>query len=181
MNRAALAGLTLTLGLAAGCGSDSSGDQVNGQAIAWAEQVCQTVQVGGQRLSEPPQVDPTNPQLAKDSLVGYLGVLLEALDSVAQGISRAGAPPVADGQSAVDKAMEALGKNRTAIGDARTKLQQAPSDPVSFQQVLTDVGTQLGQLGSAEGPTKDLRSNPALNEAFTQAPTCQRLDAPRTL
>ncbi len=174
MNRALLAVLVLIV--TAGCGSNSSGGEVNGQAIAWAEQVCQTVQAGGQRLSQLPQVDPNNPAQAKDGLVGYLGVLLEALDSVASGITSAGNPPVANGQSAVNAAMDTLSKTRTAIGDARTKLSQAPADPASFQQVLTEVGEGMGKLGGTEGPTKELRANPELNEAFTQAPTCQRLD-----
>ena len=174
MNRALLAVFALIL---TACGSNSSGGEVSGQAIAWAEQVCQTVQTGGQRLSQLPQVDPNNPAQARDSLVGYLGVLIEALDSVASGLTSAGAPPVDNGQSAVKAAMDTLTKTRTAIGDARTKLQQA--DPASFQQVLTEVGEGMGKLGTAEGPTKDLRANPQLNEAFTQAPTCQRLDQPK--
>ena len=176
MKRALLAVFGASTILTAGCGSDSGGGQVSGQAIAWAEQVCQTVQAGGQRLSQLPQVDPNNPLQARDSLVGYLGVLLESLDAVANGITSAGTPPVANGQSAVTAAMSTLTKTRSAVGDARTKLQQAPADPASFQQVLTQVGQGMGSLGNTEGPTKDLRANPELNEAFTQAPTCQKLD-----
>src|ERR1051325_627783 len=113
MNRALLAVFAGILVSVAGCGSGSAGGgQVNGQAIAWAEQVCQTVQAGGQRLSQLPQVDPNNPAQAKDGLVGYLGVLLEALDSVATGITSAGAPPVDNGQSAVKAAMDTLAKTR---------------------------------------------------------------------
>jgi hypothetical protein len=176
MNRALLAAFACALAVVAGCSSNSGNNGVNGQAIAWAEQVCQTVQAGGQRLSQLPQVDPNNPLQARDSLVGYLGVLQEALDSVANGITSAGAPPVANGQSAVTAAMNTLTKTRTAIGDARTKVQQAPGDPAGFQQVLTEVGQGMGSLGNTEGPTKDLRANPELNEAFTKAPTCQKLD-----
>lgn len=175
MKRALLAVFSCMAIAACDSGSSDGGGQVSGKAIAWAEQVCQNVQAGGERLSQLPQVDPSNPVGARDSLVSYLGVLTEALDSLASGLTSAGAPPVDNGQSAVNAAMSTLTKTRTAVGDARTKLQQTPGDPASFQKVLTEIGEGMGKLDAAEGPTKDLRANPQLNEAFTQAPTCKRL------
>jgi hypothetical protein len=185
MNRRPVAAALLTLALAAtvtACGSDSGtsvSDQqpTNDKAVAWVEQVCKTVEAGGQKLSTLPKIDPTNPQAAKDGLVGYLGSLVDALDGVAKGIRAAGVPPVADGQQTVDNALGTIAKVQGALDGARTKLTQATTaDPVSFQKAMADATAGIGQLDPA-GPTKDLKANVALRDAFSAAPTCKRIDA----
>nr|CEL22960.1 hypothetical protein [Kibdelosporangium sp. MJ126-NF4]CTQ90099.1 hypothetical protein [Kibdelosporangium sp. MJ126-NF4] len=174
--------LAAGVALAAGCGSCSRpGDDLNRPAIAWADQVCQTVQDGGAKLSQLPQIDAANPQQAKASLLTYLGSLADAIDSVSTRLRQSGPPPVAEGQAAVDRAMTTLSTARGTLDTARGKLQQAQAnDPASFQKAVEDVGTGLAPLGGATGPTKDLRANKELDVAFAHAPTCQRLDGEKT-
>ncbi|ALG11873.1 hypothetical protein [Kibdelosporangium phytohabitans] len=177
MNRLAVlaAGVVLT----AGC--SSGGDGLNRPAIAWADQVCQTVQDGGAKLSQLPRIDGADPHQAKTSLLAYLGSIAEAIDSVSDRLTQSGAPPVAEGQAAVDKAMATLTSARGTLDSARGKLQQAQTtDPVSFQKAVAEVGAGLEPLSGAVGPTKDLRANKELDVAFSHAPTCQRLDGQKT-
>lgn len=179
MIRRVVTGLVLGSALAlssAACGSSNSANPGPDPAVTWSEQVCKTVQAGGDKLSKVPQVDPSSPQKAKDSLLSYLGVLSDALQSVADGIKAAGAPPVADGQATVDKVIANIADAKQSVESARTKLQQAQvTDTASFQQTLGEIGAGMQKFQGAVGPTKDLRANGALNEAFGKAPTCQKL------
>ena len=159
----------------AGC-SDSDGDS-DGPAVAWVERVCASVEKGAQTLASPPAADLADPQTAKTAFTDYLGRVSQALDTVSAGIRDAGQPPVDDGQRAVDNAMGTISEIKTAIETARTRVAGLPvTDPAGFQQALNDVGAGLAKINGVEGPTKDLKANPALNEAFGKAPACQRID-----
>ncbi|HET9137982.1 hypothetical protein [Actinophytocola sp.] len=158
----------------AGC--SGAEDDSGGPAVAWAERVCASVEQGAQGLALP-AADLTDPQAAKTAFDAYLGQVAQALDRVSAELRAAGAPPVADGQQAVDSAMGTITEIKTAIEGARTRVAALPvTDAGSFQAALNDVGTGLAKIDSVEGPTKDLKANPALNEAFGKAPACRRID-----
>ncbi|ONI84069.1 hypothetical protein ALI144C_15280 [Actinosynnema sp. ALI-1.44] len=171
--------LAVAVVLAAGCSSGDDG--LNRPAIAWADQVCQTVQDGGAKLSQLPRIDAADPRQAKASLLAYLGSIGAAIDSVSARLRQSGPPPVAEGQAAVDKAMATLDSARGTLDSARGRLEQAQAnDPVSFQKAVESVGSGLEPLSGAVGPTKDLRANKELDAAFSHAPACQRLDGQKT-
>ncbi|HEU5470511.1 MAG TPA: hypothetical protein VFV67_07645 [Actinophytocola sp.] len=160
--------------VAVGCGTDEDPDA---PAVAWAEQVCASVERGAATLASPPATDPNDPQGAKVVLADYLGRVSQALDTVAGGIREAGAPPVDDGQRAVDDALRTITELRAALDSAKNRVARLETtDPAGFQQALTEVGNGLAEVGGVEGPTKDLKANPALNTAFGKAPTCQKVD-----
>ncbi|MBP2330558.1 hypothetical protein JOF56_010943 [Kibdelosporangium banguiense] len=178
MNRLAVVGTAVVVALTAGCGS--SRDEPNEAAISWAEQICQTMESGGAKLSRLPQIDPANPRQATASLQAYLGSLADSIESVSIRLEQAGPPPVTDGQAAVDRARTTLGTIRTALGSARDKLQQmAAGDPESFRKGMQDVSTGLAPLGGAANPIADLRANKELDAAFAHAPACQRVPGRR--
>jgi hypothetical protein len=178
---ATVAAAATALGLAlAGCGDANSGGG-GGDAVAWAEKVCKSVEGDLAVLTKTPDVDPSNPQQAKESLVTYLGSFATALDHMASGIRDAGTPPVADGAKAVDTVSSALAEAKTSVESAKTNLEQANvSDPASFQAAFTKVGEDMAKLSSLDDPTKDLKANKELNDAFEQAPTCKKLDGDGT-
>ena len=173
----------LTVALAVGvtaCGAapaPAPGNAENGPAITWSDHVCEVVRAGGVRLAQLPAVDPSAPAKAKDSLVTYLGSLSAALGDLANGITREGAPPVRDGQATLDRAMATLTSNRTSVDEAKEKLAAAPvTDQATFDAAVRDASTAFANLGAAEGPTKDLKDNPELAQAFGKAPNCRNLD-----
>ncbi|TVT56291.1 hypothetical protein FNH05_08585 [Amycolatopsis rhizosphaerae] len=180
---AALAGFaTLTL---AACSShqDASGASgsgaaaVNSAAVTWSDHVCEVVRAGGVKLSQLPAVDPSAPARAKDSLVTYLGSLSEALTELAGGIQREGVPPVHDGQATLERAMSTLDASKSSVDTAKAKLAAAAvTDQATFEQAVREASTAFQRLGTTDGPTKDLKDNPELAQAFTQAPNCRNLD-----
>ncbi|WAL69429.1 hypothetical protein ORV05_17190 [Amycolatopsis cynarae] len=181
---AALAGFAaLTL---AACSShqDASGGApaagaagVNSAAVTWSDHVCEVVRAGGVKLSQLPAVDPSAPARAKDSLVTYLGSLSEALTELAGGIQREGVPPVHDGQATLERAMSTLDASKSSVETAKAKLAAAAvTDQATFEQAVREASTAFQRLGTTDGPTKDLKDNPELAQAFTQAPNCRNLD-----
>ncbi|SFB64433.1 hypothetical protein SAMN05216266_14317 [Amycolatopsis marina] len=183
MTRRLLAGAFAALGAAvtlAGCGSEPdapAGDQVNAAAVSWAEQVCASVGSGGDTLSELPAFNPEQPDATRDGLVTYLESMSAALSDVADTITAAGTPPVEGGGATVEQAMETISTEREALESAKTTLTKAEiTDEASFQQAISEVRTAFDELSSADGPLKDLKTNPELNEAIGRASACQGLD-----
>jgi hypothetical protein len=177
MTRLVATAAALLLALTA-CGNDSgSGGSGSGSAVDWAEKVCRSVEGDVGKLQQTPDIDPSNPQQAKESLVAYLGNLETALGNMVQGIRDAGDPPVTDGKAAVDKLTNTLDGAKTSVASAKSNLEQAPvDDPAAFQAAFTKVGEDMQALSNLDDPTKELESNQQLKDAFDQAPTCKRLD-----
>lgn len=164
----------LTLALAA-CSDDKKPS--GGDAVSWAEKVCTTVDAQIAVLTKAPQVDPSDPAKAKEGLLTYLSNFTTALDSIVRGVKDAGTPPVADGAQVVDRVTKALGDARKGVEDARANLEKATiTDLASFQEAYSKVGEDMSRVSDLEDPTKDLKANKELNEAFDKAPTCKKLD-----
>ena len=180
----ALASMAIAIGTLSACSSDSGSTPAGGEttqaspAVQWIDKVCGSIAAGGQSLSQMPAVDPADPAKAKEGLVGFLSGLTNALTSVSKGITDAGVPPVADGQATVDKAQATIDGAKTSLDSARTKLEGvSTSDPVAFQKALVEISPSLTAFDNTDGPVKDLRANPELDTAFTQAPGCKQVDA----
>jgi hypothetical protein len=167
--------VALTVGLA-GCGSDSDAP-AGGDAVAWAEKVCTSVESEVAVLSQSPDIDPSDPKQAKANLLTYLTNFSVALDRMNTGIRDAGVPPVADGGQAVEKVTGAIQDAKKGVDDAKTNLEKANVDNAEeFQAAYTKVGEDMARLAQFEDPTKDLKANKELNEAFDKAAACKRLE-----
>jgi hypothetical protein len=178
----------IVLGLG-GCGADDSGPgtgaggtstsgsgAASGDAVAWADKVCQSVESEIGTLSAGPQIDTSSPEAARDDLTSYLNDFGTALDRLIGGIESAGAPPVANGQQVVDETTAGLEQAKEAIQAARTKLDQVPiNDPQAARQAFTEVAQDMQNLGQLDA-TESMENNPELKDAFDKAPTCQKLD-----
>ncbi|WP_410659340.1 hypothetical protein [Amycolatopsis sp. lyj-112] len=165
--------------LLAACGTDEPLDtahHADPAALAWVDKVCSGVATGSAKLAQPPAFDPANPQGTKTAMVSFLNSLSSALDDMAGGIRNAGAPPVPEGQSAVDKATTTLGETKTKIADTLTKMRDAKvTDQASLQKVVAEADTTMSGLSEPEGPIKHLRANPELNLAFAESSTCKQV------
>ncbi|MFE0021208.1 hypothetical protein [Amycolatopsis sp. NPDC059021] len=161
------------------CGASKpadAGHHADPAALAWADKVCTGVAAGSAKLSQPPAMDPGDPQRSKDAMVGFLTSLTAALDDMAGGIRAAGVPPVPDGQSAVDKATTTLGDTKSKVADTKAKMQDAKvTDQTSLQKAIGEADGTMSKLSEPEGPIKDLKANPELNLAFAESPTCKRV------
>ncbi|HVK20872.1 MAG TPA: hypothetical protein VM677_05880 [Actinokineospora sp.] len=180
---ATVAVLALSLGLA-GCGSDSpstsggtsSAAPSGGDAVAWAEKVCATVAPERDALSQVPNIDTSDPMKAREGMVTYLDNLVKALDRMVTGIKSAGTPPVADGETAAKRVVDTLEEAKATVTTAKENLAKIDvTDLAAVQAGFTQVGQDLQKLGQMEDPTKGLRGNREINEAFEKAASCKAL------
>ena len=189
-----VAAILLTFAVA-GCsdnGGDSGGDGGNatteateseaggGDAVAWADSVCSSIQDDLSALTTQPEIDQSNPQAAKDSLVTYLGTLETSLDGMAGAVEDAGTPPVDGGEEAVAGFVDQIGTAKEAVTSAKTKIEGASvDDPAGFQTAVTSAVEDLQSLSQLD-PTNSFSENPDLNEAYNEAEACQELEAGTT-
>ncbi|WP_018683872.1 hypothetical protein [Actinokineospora enzanensis] len=145
-------------------------------ATAWAEKVCSTVAPEVAKLAAKPNIDPSNPAVAKQGLVDYFGTMATAMDKMITGIKDAGAPPVPDGAKLAEQTTQGLQKFKTASENAKAAMAKASvTDPAAFQQVFTQIAEEM-QNAEMEDPTSVLRGDTELDKAFKAAPTCKMLD-----
>jgi hypothetical protein len=156
-------------------GAPSSGG-ASGEAVAWADKVCKSVESEIGTLTQQPEVDTSNPESAKAGLVKFLEDFGTALDRLIGGIKGAGEPPVPEGKQVVEDTTKQLEQAQQVVSDAKTKLAAAPTnDPAALKQAFTDVGTELAKVGDLD-TTRDMQDVPQLEDAFKKAETCQKLD-----
>jgi hypothetical protein len=187
----AVAAVTLSFGLA-GCGSDSPSTSgtttttttkaaASGDAVAWADQVCAAVGPEVAKFKETPTTDPTNLQATKDNFVGYLDAMVQALDRMIAGIRGAGSPPITDGDAAAKAVTDSLETAKGTVTKAKDNLAKVDaSNPAAFQAGMAQVGQDLQGLADMEDPTKGLRGNKELNDAFEKSDKCKALNDPGT-
>ncbi|MGH3861721.1 hypothetical protein [Actinokineospora sp.] len=189
----AVAAVTLSFGLA-GCGSDSPSTSgtttttttttaaaANGDAVAWADKVCSAVAPEVEKFKDTPTGDPNNLQATKDGFVTYLDGMAQALDRMVSGIRDAGTPPVADGDAAAKAVENSLETAKATVVKAKNNLAKVDaSNPQAFQAGMAQVGQDLQGLADMEDPTKGLRGNKELNDAFEKSEKCKALNEPTT-
>lgn len=171
-----LATLTALAVLLTACSDDKSGgDGVD--PVAWAEKVCKSVEGQAAVLSQSFNPDTTDPPKAKENLLSYLTNLAAGLDKLNNGVKDAGTPKVNDGPQVVEKVTRTLRDAKQGVDNAKSNLEKAAvTDAASFQAARDKVGEDLAALSDLEDPTRDLKSNTELNDAFNKAPTCKKLD-----
>lgn len=152
-----------------GCGTQ----ETDPPGLAWASNVCSYVGKGASNLRMP-QVDTSRPQVARDGIVMFLKTLSAQLDTLTVNLRAQGAPPVDGGKATYDSTMRTLTANKNALESTTTRLEQAKvTDAASLRKALTDAGNGVRKLVDYKGPAQDFRTNPALDKAFGQSPTCR--------
>ncbi|MBB4688717.1 hypothetical protein [Amycolatopsis jiangsuensis] len=167
-----LPGAVLACGAPAPANQGRHADQA---ALHWADQVCTGVAAGSAKLGAPPALNGSAPAPAKDAMVGFLDRLGSALEGMDHSIREAGAPPVPDGQSTVDKALGTLRDTRGKLAQARTQLAQAKvTDQAGLRQAVSQADRTMSGLSDPDGPIKDLKTSPELRLAFEESPVCRQ-------
>lgn len=171
MARHAMIGLLLVAGACAGgCGGDKPG-----AAEIWAGEVCSSLAKSG-ATPKPPPVDGRDPGSSRDAVVSYLDDASTRLEALEGTLKAKGAPPVADGQDALDRALGSLATTRTAVDDAKTGLAGAKVvDERTLSLALSSAAPGITAVTSYAGPAAELKANPALAEAFDRAGSCEGL------
>jgi hypothetical protein len=167
-----------TTGSASGTGTPSSGNssEASGDAVAWADKVCKSVESEVGTLTQKPNIDTSSPEAAKAGLITFLDKLGTALDRLIGGIKGAGDPPVPNGKEAAEKTAKVFEQAKSTIEDAKIQLAQTNlNDPETAKQAFASVANKMTSLGDldAERTVDDV---PQLKDAFDKAPTCQKLD-----
>lgn len=160
---------------AAACGG-GGGDGDGGKPapeVAWAGRVCDGVTAGGAGLSFP-QLDPKDEAKSAKAIAGFLDAMNRHLETLETKVQGAGAPPVDGGRAALDSALSNLRGTQEAVQSASARITKAEvTDAKSYKAALRDAGRAMQKVQTYQGPTKDLRANPALAKAFDQANSCK--------
>jgi hypothetical protein len=166
-----------TTGSASGTtAASSSGSEASGDAVAWADKVCKSVQSEVGSLTQKPNIDTSTPESLKASLISYMDNLGTALDRLIGGIKGAGDPPVPNGKQAAEETTKVFDEAKKTLQDAKVQLAQTPmDDPAAAKQAFVDVANKLTSLGDLDA-RRTLDDVPQLKDAFNKAPTCQKLD-----
>lgn len=163
------------LGLVA-CGGDEPAAKGPSEAeLAWAGKVCDTVKRSSATL-QVPSVSPGDGAASKTALVKLLRDLSDRLNKQEAALRQAGAPPAAAAKTTYDKALADLGVVRGEVDTAAARLKKAEvTDQKSLNKSLGRAGQAMTKFGKYQGLVQSLRADPALQGAFTQAPTCKSL------
>lgn len=172
---AALTGAVLVLALA-GCGDDG-----NKELDAWAKSVCDSVK------PQLAKIEKANSDLAKAASSDGKPAAVKATDSAAFGqvstaytdlaaaISKAGPPPVDDGQKLGKAAVTELNGIAKAYADLKKRVDDLDTkEQADFAEGLQGVGTDLAKLASrSDQALQDLQSGD-VGKAMAGLPGCRR-------
>jgi hypothetical protein len=166
-----------TAGSASGTtAASSTGSEASGDAVAWADKVCESVQSEVGSLTQKPNIDTSTPESAKAGLISFMDNLGTALDRLIGGIKGAGDPPVPNGKQAAEETTKMFEEAKKTLQDAKAQLAQTPmDDPAAAKQAFVDVANKMTSLGDLDA-RRTLDDVPQLKDAFNKAPACQKLD-----
>lgn len=177
--RLALAGIALTLGLAA-CGSGAGSSGVT--AAAYVKSVCGTlaswktdVTGAATKLQTASSAAKTLAQ-GKAEYVVFVTSLVAATRKAANGLKSAGIPNVKDGRQGATTLSQAFGQASTSLAGTIVKAKAIPTTSASaYQAAASGVSDQfkasLNTLANASP-----KRNDALKAAAAKDPTCKALN-----
>lgn len=152
----------------AGCGG-------NGDAVAWADQVCGGLLEFTEAATAQPDLNSSDPQALIDGLTAYLGSVETAVSGAISTLDEAGPAPVDGGEEITTELRSTLDQVLTGFQSARTALDGVDaSDPAAAAEALPAALAPLQEL-AALNPTEELDANAELNAAVEQAANCQTL------
>ena len=172
-------------------GDTTTGGSTSAGAVAvdtWAGSVCGAVDTwlaginaNGAKLTEDVK-NITDLNVGRDLLVQFMDDAVALTDKMINDVEAAGAPDIAsgDGDQLSADLVAALTPVKQTFEDAKTEAQSLPTDdPTAFSQGATELGqkitnSQTGFSASFDALQKKY-DDPALNEAFTNNPTCAKL------
>jgi hypothetical protein len=178
--------LAATLALAAGCGGGGSSASAGAPPAQWAASVCGALQTWQTSLQSKAQgltqdvLQAQSPKAAKQQLGDFLDEVIAETDTMIASVGKVGQPAVDQGDQVARDFRAGLDQMRAAFADAKTKIEQVPTDdPQAFQQQLTAIGQELqtqGQsIGSTLGNLDEKYNAPELGKAFDENANCKAI------
>ena len=163
-------GAVLTAALVAACGGGTSAEE-------WASAVCNSggdwvdaLQSEADALQS--TVESASPEEAKQLLLDFLDGTIDETDELLTEIENAGTPDAEGGEAFANDVEDQFGEAREALENARDQVAAlSPSDPETFSQKASELGSLLGQVLSNFEPP----NNQEMEQAFEDAAACNQL------
>lgn len=116
----------------------------------------------------------TNIRQVKAAAVAFLGGLLVATDTFVADLEESGVPPVPRGEEAAQQILDGLEEVRTAMEDARARIQRlATNDPQAFVARLREITEEMARQMSSVGTSMEEFEAPELDAAAEDVPECE--------
>jgi hypothetical protein len=145
--------------------------------VAWMGKVCTALLPAIEAMSERPALNSSNPATAVAGISSFLAKSSTAVDGAITGMAAAGPSPIEGGDEAVAALTETLTSFRDTAREAKTKIDAIDtSDPRALATGLPAAVEPLEKLADLPNPAAELESNPELDRAAAQAPSCQKVE-----
>lgn len=174
---AALAAIPLAL---SACGAPQAGapqpKPPSPQEIQWAGKLCGQVTEFSAKQKQLPEVNKTNTQTVKDSIVNRLNAASKGADDTVNALKALGPAPMPGGDEVNQSFQQGFSEVRDVLNQSRSVADQIDvSDKEKFTQGISALQTELQRsnqidLGSKFGK---LEQNPELKRSAQLAPECK--------
>lgn len=174
---AVLAAVPLAL---SACGTPQAGDPEpkapTAEQVQWAGKMCGAVTGFSEKQQQLPQVDKTNTQTVKDSVITRLDAASGAADETVNGLKGLGPAPIEGADQVNQSFQQGFGQVRDVLKQARAVANQIDvNDKQKFNEGIAALQDQLKKsnqidLGSKFGK---LEQNPELKRSAQRAPECK--------
>jgi hypothetical protein len=193
MSRRVIAGLvlaSLAVGPLAGCGGDDDGPggtpaatgaaasekpraKASRETVVWAGRVCDAM-AGGLTKSPPPKIDPKDVAASERAIAGYMTGMAKRLGTVRARLGKVGPPPIPDGKSLLTGTDADLKAVQGQLREAASGLRETKVGTPEFRTAQGNAGKAMRRLGGYQPPTRALRAELALGDAFSRAESCRK-------
>lgn len=175
----ALSGSAVLVLALTGCGGGD--DKDDGKAQAWAKKVCDQVQPQVKKIqqatsaiSEAAAKDSSSAEVQKADSAAFQE-LSEAYKALAGAVSKAGEPPVEDGEKLRKDAVKELNEISSAYGDLKTKTDDLDTkDQGKFAAGLRDISKELDTLGKSGDVALNKLQSGDLGKAMSEQSGCKK-------
>ncbi|PVZ06883.1 hypothetical protein [Actinomycetospora cinnamomea] len=147
----------------------------------WLAQVCTALTPAVRSTTPVPEIRPEDLLGSRQQMIVYLDMRVTAFDAAADGINRAGPPPVEAGQMVTEPVVQMLRARSEELASLREELRAVPEvDEATLLDTLRKARGRL-VLGGSTVSLPDLSLPPSLTAQAATVPSCQALGigAPR--
>lgn len=148
-------------------------------ADEWAADVCTGLKDFVSEISETQAdvqaaVSPeSTPEQGRELLIETFDSMIESTDSLIGKIEDAGTPDIENGEEIQSNLVSGLEDMKTALEEAKPKIEALPDDPTAFKTEAAQIGTDLQTELQGIGNTLSAMEAPELEEETADVEACQ--------
>ncbi|MFB4305441.1 hypothetical protein [Actinomadura sp. GTD37] len=142
------------------------------ETVAWAGRVCDALS-GGLTKSPPPKIDPKDVAESERAIAAYMTGMAKRLGTVRTRLAEVGPPPVPTGQALLTGMGGDLKAVQGQLLAAASGLRETKAGTPAFRTAQGNAGKAMRRLGGYQPPTRALRADLSLGDAFTRAAPCR--------